>query len=231
MNMSSSSVEFNGVEAVPIRALVYHDMATPPLSNLLSKAGQGGLPDSEAGRRRAEVELSQDEFHERLRAERADAAAQVEARLRQEYELKLEAARAPIAAVISEFETQRNEYYARVEAELIHLSLAIATKILHREAQVDPMLVATLVRMALEKLREGSSVTIRVGRGRGLKWKKHFADQSNGARVHVVEDAELNDHDCLLETELGVANFGLDAQLKEVEQGFFDLLALRPVKG
>lgn len=230
MNMSSSSVEFNGVEAVPIRALVYHDMATPPLSNILNRAGQGELSDNEAGRR-AEVELSQDEFHEKLRAERADAAIQVEARLRQEYELKLEAARAPIAAMIFEFGAQKSEYYARVEAELIHLSLAIATKILHREAQVDPMLVATLVRMALEKLREGSSVTIRVGRGRGLKWKEHFADHSNGARVHVIEDTELNDHDCLLETELGVANFGLDAQLKEVEQGFFDLLALRPVKG
>ena len=44
-----------------------------------------------------------------------------------------------------------------------------------------------------------------------------------------VEDAELSEHDCLLETELGVANFGLDMQLKEVEQGFFDLLALKPV--
>jgi hypothetical protein len=27
---------------------------------------------------------------------------------------------------------------------------------------------------------------------------------------------------------LGVANMGLEAQLKEVEQGFFDLLARRP---
>jgi flagellar assembly protein FliH len=34
----------------------------------------------------------------------------------------------------------------------------------------------------------------------------------------------------VLETELGSANFGLDTQLKEVEQGFFDLLALRPAK-
>ena len=31
----------------------------------------------------------------------------------------------------------------------------------------------------------------------------------------------------MLETELGSANFGLDTQLKEVEQGFFDLLALQ----
>jgi flagellar assembly protein FliH len=44
----------------------------------------------------------------------------------------------------------------------------------------------------------------------------------------VVEDLTLEPKACVLETELGSANLGLDAQLKEVEQGFFDLLARRP---
>jgi flagellar assembly protein FliH len=48
------------------------------------------------------------------------------------------------------------------------------------------------------------------------------------AQVEVAEDPHLSDQDCLVSTELGSANFGLDTQLKEVEQGFFDLLALRP---
>ena len=46
--------------------------------------------------------------------------------------------------------------------------------------------------------------------------------------IEVVEDAHLTPIDCILETELGSANFSIDAQLKEVEQGFFDLLAQRP---
>jgi flagellar assembly protein FliH len=147
-----------------------------------------------------------------------------------EYEQKLEAERVPIAAAVSAFATQRDSYFARAEAEIVQLALAIAAKILHREAQVDPMLVATLVRMAVEKLREGSSVNLRVGVGEGARWKQCFAVQGKGACVQVIEDAELSDHDCLVETELGTANFGLDTQLKEVEQGFFDLMALRPVK-
>jgi flagellar assembly protein FliH len=113
----------------------------------------------------------------------------------------------------------------------VQLALAIAAKILHREAQVDPMLVATLVRMAVEKMREGSSVNLRVGVGEGPRWKRYLADEMKGASVQIIEDAELSDHDCMVETELGTANFGLDTQLKEVEQGFFDLMALRPVKG
>jgi flagellar assembly protein FliH len=90
------------------------------------------------------------------------------------------------------------------------------------------MLVATLVRMAVEKMREESSVTVRVSPARAASFKQYFAAQPNMGRVAVAEDAQLSDLDCVLETELGSANFGLDGQLKEVERGFFDLLALRP---
>jgi flagellar assembly protein FliH len=178
-----------------------------------------------------EAERAQEEFAKRIEQERVEAIQQTEQRMRKEYEQKLEAERAPIAAAVSDFGMQRDQYFARAEAEIVQLALAIAAKILHREAQVDPMLVATLVRMAVEKLREGSSVTIRVGAGQVSRWKQYFAGQTKNARVQIVEDAALSDHDCLVETELGVANFGLDTQLKEVEQGFFDLMALRPVKG
>jgi flagellar assembly protein FliH len=170
--------------------------------------------------------ISKAEADERTKLARAEAALQA----RQEYEQKLEVARTSVAAALKGFETERAEYYARVEAEIVQLALAIAAKILHREAQVDPMLVAALVRMATEKMRDGSSVTVRVGRGNGKRWKEFFDRQPGSARFEVVEDEGLNDQDCILETELGSTNFGLDTQLKEVEQGFFDLLALRPVK-
>jgi flagellar assembly protein FliH len=170
--------------------------------------------------------ISKAEADERTKLARAEAALQA----RQEYEQKLEVARTSVAAALKGFETERAEYYARVEAEIVQLALAIAAKILHREAQVDPMLVAALVRMATEKMRDGSSVTVRVGRGNGKRWKEFFDRQPGSARFEVVEDEGLSDQDCILETELGSTNFGLDTQLKEVEQGFFDLLALRPVK-
>jgi flagellar assembly protein FliH len=193
-----------------------------------SAVWSGPRSNSGGSKRRAEVDLSEDELAERIARERAEATHQAEQRLRQEYESKLQAERAPVAAALAAFEAQRTEYFARVEAEVVQLAMAIAAKILHREAQVDPMLVAALVRMTIEKMREGSSVTVRVGAGRSKRWKEYFAGQPSIAHVEVTEDAELSGHDCMLETELGSANFGLDTQLKEVEQGFFDLLALRP---
>jgi flagellar assembly protein FliH len=200
----------------------YPDMA----SNGSIKRVAGPRPVG--GDRRTPAQIAEEELTERIQRERADAAQQTEQRLRQEYDAKLQAARAPIVTAIGAFEVQREEYYARVEAEVVQLALSIAAKILHREAQVDRMLVAALVRMTIEKMREGSSVTVRVSPGNVRRWKEYFAAQPSIARVEVTEDATLNNYDCLVETELGVANFGLDTQLKEIEKGFFDLLALRP---
>ncbi|MGA8940617.1 MAG: FliH/SctL family protein [Acidobacteriaceae bacterium] len=226
--MSSSWVGNGGLAAVPVTTLMYLDMASGQ-----SLAGTGAQADgedsgAEAGPQHAEVELSHIEFRRLIEQERADAAQQAEERLRGEYERDLLAEGSSVAAALAEFGLQRDQYFVRAEAEVVQLALSIAAKILHREAQVDPMLVATLVRMAVDKIREGSSVTVRVGSGQAARWKDCLDGQTNKVPLEVVEDAMLTDHDCLVETELGVANFGLDTQLKEVEQGFFDLMALRP---
>jgi flagellar assembly protein FliH len=220
----SSNVEFSGALAVPFAALQYRDIAGHGMEH-----GDGdGSARNGRGRRAADVEMSEAEFAARLVKERAEATAQAEQKLRHEAEQKAQAARSAIATAVREFEEQRNDYFARVEGEVVQLALSIAAKILHREAQVDPMLVATLVRMALEKMQEDSKVTVRVPAGCGTSWKQFLAGQPTAAHVEVVEDPQLSSQDCILETELGSANFGLEPQLKEVEQGFFDLLALRP---
>jgi flagellar assembly protein FliH len=221
--MSSSP----GVLPMSFASLQYRDIADGPMDTNALLAEQD-RPADHNKKRRAEVEMSEAEFAARIRQERADATAQAEQKLRQDYEQKLAAARMPIASTVKEFAEQREDYFARAEAEVVQLSLAIAAKILHREAQVDPMLVASLVRIAIDKMREESSITVRVSAGRGATWKAYLAGFPNLARVEVAEDAQLSSQDCVLETELGAANFGLDTQLKEVEQGFFDLMALRP---
>ena len=224
-----SSVEFENLQPIPIRALEYRDMGPHTALNGASFPPIEARNQHDQAATNAEAETAAAlELAKRIEQERADAIAQTEQRLRQEYEAKLQAGRARINYAISGFDAQRTEYFARVEAEIVQLALAIAAKILHRESQVDPLLVATLVRMAVEKMREGSKVTVRVGTQRAAQWKAYFASQPTLSRVEVVENPGLSEHDCLLETELGTTNFGLDTQLKEVEHGFFDLLALRP---
>jgi flagellar assembly protein FliH len=172
------------------------------------------------------ITLTEEALNQRLAAARAEAAQQTEARVRQEYDAR---ENSKIVEAVRAFDKERTQYFSRVEREVVHLALSIAGKILHREAQVDPMLVAALVRIALTQLKDGSAVTVRVRPGEAARWREYFAGSATQTlQVSVIEDAELDPGGCMLETELGSANFSLDAQLKEVEQGFFDVLAQRP---
>ena len=220
----SSNTTFANVFALPVMSLQYHDIATG--------FGGGSKESEEEVRevRRAEIELSQAELAARIRKEREEASSLVEQKLRQEYEQKMAAARTAIATAVTQFDQEREEYFTRIESEVVQLSLSIAAKIMHREAQVDPLLVAGIVRVAIEKMHDETYIKLRVGVGNAARWKQYCASQASLAQVEVFEDAKLSSLDCILETRLGSANLGLDAQLKEVEKGFFDLMALRPSK-
>jgi flagellar assembly protein FliH len=201
-----SSAETGGAIAVPVAALQYRDMTNRAEREFAIPMRMPNLGGAEKGDGSAASTHLSTEIAAKIERERAGAALEVEQRLRKEYDQKLLAER----------------------AEIVQLALSIAAKILHRESQVDPMLVAALVRIAVGKMREGSSVTLRVSPSRADRWRHYFAEIPGMAHVEIAEDAHLSDQDCMVGTELGSANFGLDTQLKEVEQGFFDLLALRP---
>ncbi len=140
------------------------------------------------------------------------------------FEEDLAQERKRVADLIHGFQRQSSDYYAKVELDLVNLALAISAKILHRESQVDPMVVAGLVKVMLERLQQKTTVTVRVRPEDAGSWKQYFRDFAN---VQIVEDSSLDPKACFLETDLGVADMGLESQLKEVEQGFFDLLARR----
>lgn len=137
--------------------------------------------------------------------------------------------RATIAETVQAFEKQLSGYYARAEVELVHLALAIAAKILHREAQVDRMVVAGLVKVALDKLQQGTRVIAHVRPENVTPWIQYFQEKMAG-RIHVEvkPDVSLEANNCILETDLGTTELGIETQLKEIEKGFFDLLAQRP---
>ena len=212
---------------IPVRSLQYRDISNPK-SMSEERPVEGVESTSEPRKRRRVLELTEEELANRIAHESANAVNAAELRLRQEYEQKVLAARAPIVSAVTNFEARSDEYFAKLEMETVKLALAIAAKILHRESHLDPMLVASLVRLAMENMREGSNVTIRVGSGKAEAWRSYFSASRSTSRVEVAEDPGLNSQDCVVETELGSADFGLDKQLKEIEQGFFDLLALRP---
>ena len=111
------------------------------------------------------------------------------------------------------------------------LAVAIARKILHREAQVDPLLLAGVVRVGLDNVAAGTHVRLRVHPDQIQAWLSFFSQQPDLKSLpELIGDATLGLGHCLLETELGSTDLTLETQLKEIEQGFFDLLAQKPQK-
>jgi flagellar assembly protein FliH len=135
--------------------------------------------------------------------------------------------RAAILRVCEEFREQRKRYFAGVEAEVVKLALAIAARVLHREVNLDPLLLTGVVRVALEKVAEDSVTVLRVPGAAIEKWRQVFAE-SQGPSPQIVGDQRLGASDCVLETNVGRVELGVKAQLEEIERGFFDLMQQRP---
>jgi len=158
--------------------------------------------------------------------------AEGEAATRTAYEEHLARVRDGVRATLADFASERAAYYRQVEAEVVQLALAIARKILHREAQVDPLLLAGVVRVALDQIESKTKVVVRVHPEQAPDARAYLQRTMDAESVpEVVDDLTLELDRCVLQTELGTAELGIEAQLKEVEQGLLDLLAKRPPQG
>jgi flagellar assembly protein FliH len=160
---------------------------------------------------------------------RQEGRQEAEHRLKEQLAQAIAAERTRVSKVIDEFHQSSSEYYSKVEDQVVHLALGIAAKILHRESQVDPLLVAALVRLATDNLKQGSSVQINIRPEEISSWQQYFEQDGAGrVKIELVEDASLSPGDCIVHSEVGIAALGINAQLKEIERGLFDLLAQRP---
>ena len=160
----------------------------------------------------AAVAAARTKGFEEAQAEAKAAAAEI-----------IEKERAAVTAAVQEFSTQRTDYFRKVEVEAVRLALSIARKVLHREAQMDPLLLAGVVRVALDQMQAGTRVVLHTSPDSARNWAEfcsaHFAQDHT---IEVVPDATLKGHSCFLEADIGSTEISVETQLREIESGFFD---------
>jgi flagellar assembly protein FliH len=169
--------------------------------------------------------MSEEEVERRVALARETAIAETEFRLHSEQERARRECEQRVIDALREFGEERARYFQRVEREVVQLSLAIARKILEREAQLDPALLAAMVRIALDRMQAGPGVRVHVPATEADMWRRMGKGEG---RWEVVADAALKPGACLVETELGKADFSFEAQLRDVAESFEQLLAHRP---
>jgi flagellar assembly protein FliH len=181
-----------------------------------AKTGAKRRPDSNVVAEKEQQAWSKG--HEAGNAEMRAASEQQLAKLREEF-----------SKALHDFAAERDTYFQRVEEQVVRLTLAIARKILHREARVDPLLLAGILRVALEKIESNTNTRLRAHPSDIKAWRDYFAQARDNFPVpELIGEPEIQSGRCILETELGTTEIGLETQLMEIEQGFLDLLAQRP---
>lgn len=118
---------------------------------------------------------------------------------------------------------ERDHFLQTVEHEVVKLALAIAARILRREAQVDPLFLIGAVRVALGQLAETTKVKLRVPACDVGIWNDTIAHLPN---LKVIPSVIADDHmqlgECVIESEMGSVNLGLATQIREAERILFD---------
>ena len=135
-------------------------------------------------------------------------------------------------SMLDQFAQERDRYLQALEREVVKLALAIAARILRREAQMDPLLLTGAVRVALGQLSAATEVRLRVPPAELDMWRDAVAHLPNLA-IHpeVVAGDRMLLGECVIETSLGSVDLGVRSQLGEIERGFFDRAAKAAAAG
>lgn len=192
------------------------------------QAGGHDLPVAEPGLI-SEGEPGDSDLAERESRAFAAGLAQGKAQAEARAETRIRDSRKAVATAIRLLGKQRRSYLRELESEVVALAMAIAKKVLHREAQIDRLVLAGVVRVALDRVAGVATVNLRVPASEADAWRDLFAqDRILSSVVEVTADPLVAPCSCVLSSDLGSTTLSLEGQLKEIEEGFVDLLNRKP---
>jgi len=123
-----------------------------------------------------------------------------------------------------DIEKYRKQLYLKAEADTVELALAVARKVIGREISVDKNIVLNVVRGALEKVIDHEKVKIRINPS-DLETVKTALFQflplvENLENIHFEADAATTEGGCIVETNFGNIDAGIENQLDQISEAF-----------
>ncbi len=171
-----------------------------------------------------------DEMQERLNDALQKGFEAGEKAARQACENDLRRQTEELARTIAEIAGLRCETLQRAEADVVQLSIEIARRILHRELAVGPSAVESLIKAALEKLKQQEIYRVRVCPGEEELVRACLEQAGRGQAVEIVTDASRPARGAFFEINRGALDASVDTQLAEIERGLLDELRMRTAK-
>lgn len=123
----------------------------------------------------------------------------------------------------------RRQYLAESEPMIVDLACQIASKIMHRESEMDRSWVLDVVRAALEEIHDSGKIEVRVHpddfervRDNQDSLRKEVPGQTD---LVVIPDRGVAAGGCVLHTAFGNVDARIDTQLEEVRKALQDVAA------
>ena len=172
-------------------------------------------PKSAAPDRMAEAEAPRPSFAELERDAFMKGYAQGERAGAEAAARRGEATLRRLAQTVEELAGLRTELVQKTERQVVELALASAGRVLRREVSVDRELLIAMARIALERLGENVSATIRLN-PEDYAFIGAQAQVGDSSLVRVVADPLVSTGGCLVQSDFGLIDAGIDAQLGEM---------------
>lgn len=121
-----------------------------------------------------------------------------------------------LTQTIEELTQVRAQMIYQTERQMVQLALAVARRVVQREVSLDPDLLIAMARVALERLGETAQVKVRLHPDDYEAAGAARVAQLAGSNVMILADAHLTPGGCRIESDMGIMDVGVEAQLHEI---------------
>lgn len=148
---------------------------------------------------------------------------------RQAAEARLQLLAGRLQEALDDINRLSGEVYGTAEAQAVKLSLAVARKIIGREAAIDRGVVVHTLRRALENLVRGTEVTVVLNPDDVAFLRTLAPGDLTGtgeapAKIDFEADPAMAPGGCLVKTAAGDRDASIDGQMDRVAEAFEELL-------
>ena len=142
---------------------------------------------------------------------------------REEYEAKLREA----DAILDKAQEEKWQVVAGSEEEIVRLSVAVARKVINREMETNPEIVADMVKRAIQKATDREELTVRVNPDNldvTINARDDISQQVKGIRkLKVLADPAIAPGGCVVESHNGTVDARIERQMNEIEQALMEV--------
>jgi flagellar assembly protein FliH len=116
---------------------------------------------------------------------------------------------------------ERHKIIESAEPELVRLAMGIAERVLHQQIALDRNVVVEMAKVAISRLIERDSLTVRVNPADLERMREHREDVlalGDVKNVRIIEDQRVDRGGVVVETDAGSVDARVTTQLAEVKK-------------